>query len=105
MDDLTRQTRETETAGFPAQLAREVRRPVVNDESGKRGTKRRSHPREEAGCQSGAARHDVQRLPACARTGCVCRWQCQHVALKMSRRKQSPRPNAIEETASRESQG
>ena len=73
--------------------------------TGKRGTKCWSPPRGGAGYQSGAARHDVLRLQACAKTGCVCRWRCHHAARKMSRRKETPRPNAIEETASQESQG
>ena len=66
-----------------------------------RGTKCWSPPQEEAGCLSGAARRDGLRLQACARTGCECRRECQHVVHRMSRHKESPpRGGASEGTVS-----
>ena len=84
---------------------RQEHQPVVNDRSGKRETTCWSHPRGGAGCMSGAARRDGLTPQECAKTGCVCRWQCQHAARGMSRHKESPISNASEETAGQESQG
>ena len=62
-----------ETARSPAQLAKKVYRPVVNDRAGKKGTKCWSPLQEEAECLSGAARRDGLRLRVCARTASMRR--------------------------------
>ena len=46
---------------------------------------------EEVGCLSGAARRGGLRLRACARTGCECRRESQHVARRMSRHRENLR--------------
>ena len=57
-----------ETARSPAQWAKEVHQPVVNDRAGKRETRCWSHLQEEVERLSGAARRGGLRLRACARS-------------------------------------
>ena len=69
-----------ETARSPAHW---MRQPVVNDRVGKRETKCWSPLQEDVGCLSGPARCGGLRLRVCARTGCECRKESQHVARRM----------------------
>ena len=80
-----------ETARSPAQWAKEVHQPVMNDRAGKRETKCWSPLQEEVGCLSGAARRGGLRLQVCARTGCECGRESQHVERRMSRHRKSLR--------------
>ena len=80
-----------ETARSPAQWAKEVHQPVVNDRAGKRETRCWSLLQEEVERLSGAARRGGLRLRACARTGRERRREFQRVARRMSRQQESPR--------------